>query len=319
KGRRGKYTGGHKYIFQMALSMLRAKTGYLWQKPEFSECLGKPLQAEAWHALCEKNRATLLDVYKELGKGNHFKKGRDPFHAIASIVALQHPIGALFEMVARMERSIPSTSQPSTNALHARNILLVKMLICNPLRVQQYAMMTWCADNTGNLYTGPDGEWRMRFEPVDFKNHYGAASQPYDVALSEWLRPDIDAYLSVYRPYFRDAAVSNSLFLPRGEKKGRTRDYLSAAVISSTVLKLTRKFIPDCPGFSAHAFRHIIATEYIKNNPNGFQVAANILHDRLETVMRAYAHLKVADGFSFWTAYLDRQIGSYQTQGAVNE
>ena len=55
------------------------------------------------------------------------------------------------------------------------------------------------------------------------------------------------------------------------------------------VYRITQRYIPDCPGFSMHAFRHIVATEFIKNNPAGFAIAAAILHDKEETVRRHYA------------------------------
>ncbi|MDQ1274405.1 MAG: hypothetical protein QG591_3035, partial [Planctomycetota bacterium] len=65
-------------------------------------------------------------------------------------------------------------------------------------------------------------------------------------------------------------------------------------------------------------FRHIIATEYLKNNPNGYQVVANILHDKLETVLGEYAHLKIADGFSHWVSYLEGRIETIK-KGDRNE
>jgi len=69
------------------------------------------------------------------------------------------------------------------------------------------------------------------------------------------------------------------------------------------LLSRSKQFLPGCPGFGPHAIRHIVATDYIKNNPASYIVAADILHDKLETVMSAYAHLKAADGHRVYLGY----------------
>jgi hypothetical protein len=62
-----------------------------------------------------------------------------------------------------------------------------------------------------------------------------------------------------------------------------------------------------CLGFGSHAYRHIIATDYIKNDVNGIEVAASILHDKPETVRKTYKHLLHADYFKHWIKYHDAQ------------
>ena len=78
------------------------------------------------------------------------------------------------------------------------------------------------------------------------------------------------------------------------------------------MLHRTRQFIPGCPGFGPHAVRHIVATDYIKNNPNGFQIAADVLHDKLQTVLTHYAHLKAADGHRHYQQYLQGVRGNWR-------
>jgi hypothetical protein len=77
------------------------------------------------------------------------------------------------------------------------------------------------------------------------------------------------------------------------------------------IAELTQVCLPNCPGFFPHAFRHIIATDYIKNHPNGFAIAARILHDREETVRTEYAHVKVAYHFPFWTDYHEDRLRAW--------
>lgn len=323
KQRSGVYSSAHKVMLLLCATVMRPETGYLWQKPEFGNRLRTPVSAGNWHEWCRKNRQTCLEILWELSRGGHLKKSRNPFDPIANIVSRQHPIQALFDMVASMQRCIPFLSQPVNNALRCRDLLLIKLLISNPLRIHNFAMMTWRRDNSGNLYQDSQGYWRLRFEASDFKNQRGAASTSYDVALTTWLYPELVDYLENHRQLLYGADKSDKVFL--AYVRGGTRDYVKysdawgGAGIGVRVFTLTKKFIPDCPGFGPHAFRHIIATEYIKNNPNGFQVAANILHDKLTTVLKAYAHLKVSDGFSFWTAYLDNQISTHSSGEADHE
>lgn len=306
KSRSGKYTGETKRDLSFAASLLRKQTGFLWQLPKYGARLPVPMSEAEWRPWCEKNRDILIGVYRDLVIGQHFRKGRDPQEPIAKILAEQHPIRILIKMVDAMKAKFIIDQRVLLRATHKRDVLLVKMLISNPLRVHHYAIMTYRKDNTGNLYQDSLDSWRLRFQPEDFKNQRGAASKGYDVKLTPWLYEDITEYFEKFRQLLHNAESSDRVFLPAHTNTHRS--FLTGDQISKRLLKLSRTYIPDCPGFQAHAFRHIVATDYIKNNPNGYQIAASILHDKLATVMREYAHIKVSDGFSHWTSYLDEQV-----------
>ena len=62
--------------------------------------------------------------------------------------------------------------------------------------------------------------------------------------------------------------------------------------MSHGVLDLTRTHIPGCGGFGPHAFRHLVATDWLRRNPNDFLTVAELLNDSLPVVMKTYAHLK---------------------------
>ena len=48
----------------------------------------------------------------------------------------------------------------------------------------------------------------------------------------------------------------------------------------------------------------MVATEYIKNRENGWQTAADVLHDTIMTVKTAYAFVKAEDGHKFYKSHL---------------
>lgn len=232
---------------------------------------------------------------------------RDPREPIQSLLVRERPLEGLLEMVKRMEEATPPAYWAQRNALHKRDILLVKMLICNPLRVHHFALMTYRQDNSGHLYQRPDHSWWLRFKGSDFKNERGAAKADYDVQLSQWIWKDIEEYLAKYRPLLGGPETA---YVFRSRKKSGASDsrMLKNNSITATMLKLTHLYIPQCPGFGPHAFRHIIATDYILNHPEGYVAAASILHDKIETVMEHYSHLRTARGFQRYTFYLDSLV-----------
>jgi hypothetical protein len=68
----------------------------------------------------------------------------------------------------------------------------------------------------------------------------------------------------------------------------------------------TQHFLPESKGFGPHGFRHIIATDTIRNDKvQGWQRAATALHDTLETVRKNYAHLTTSDDMEHWNNYHD--------------
>lgn len=314
RARSGVFTTEIPKFLDFCTTLMRGETGYLRQNSKLCRLLREQITPSEWDGWCEVNRERLIEVNKSLKKGGHVKMARDPQDAIAYILSRQHPVKALFEMIQAMESFRVVNASDIQSSLHKRNTLLIKMLTANPLRVHHYSIMTYREDNTGNLYQRPGKSWCLRYAPEDFKNQRGAASKPYDIVLSDWLWRDIDEYLHTYWPNLKKGIATDFVFIPgpQGARSGDLSKGWPPDKISGRVLILTKIFLPNCIGFSAHAFRHIIATDYIKNNPNGYQVVASILHDRLDTVMREYAHLKVADGFSFWTSYLDESISRFK-------
>jgi integrase len=166
-----------------------------------------------------------------------------------------------------------------------------------------FLIMSYSKDNKGNLYKRDGGNWAIRFAPEDFKNESGAASEmDYDVPLPQEMSSHIEEYLKDVRPSFDPK--DDRVFWPRAFKGTRGATYQSSDWLNKVMISRSRQFLAGCPGFGMHAVRHIVATDYIKNNPGSFMVAAHILHDKLETVMEAYAHLKAADGHRVYGDYV---------------
>ena len=195
-------------------------------------------------------------------------------------------------------------------AVWVRDQLLLRMLAANPLRSRNYKEMRWVAkpapQDRGNLYQAADGSWRLHFEPSDFKNGRGAAKETYDVAVPKALHPLIELYLTSARPILlRSGVATDRVFV------SRDGDPFRDAGLGSVVLSLTGRHVQDdvdSLGFRAHAFRHIIATAWLRAHPKDYLTVAHILHDSLRTVLDNYAHDKPGDGLELYNEWLSTKI-----------
>jgi hypothetical protein len=297
-------------------SHLRAQTGYIWHHSEllYDLCAVDNPRAKAmaslpdidgaWQSLCEKAYQELMKFQKTLLSQGPVRRARDPSLRIEAILADEFPLRRLVMMIRDLVADEPPQSHARDYAAWIRDVLLLKLLVSNPLRATQFSIMRFRGERP-NLYRSSDGCWRLRFAPSDFKNEKGAASTPYDSAVEPSTWPWIERYLSESRPTLINADT-DFLLLPgvEGPNRGAGHKALdienagnwTADALSKRLHYVTGRYVPDCEQFGTHAFRHIIATDHLKRHPQDYLTVANLLHDKLSTVIKAYSHLKVDDG-----------------------
>ena len=78
--------------------------------------------------------------------------------------------------------------------------------------------------------------------------------------------------------------------------------------MSSHIQKLTKRHVVGSPGFGPHALRHLVATDWLRKNPDDFLTVAELLGDRLQTVLDNYAHLKRDGSFSRYEARIEELL-----------
>jgi site-specific recombinase XerD len=159
--------------------------------------------------------------------------------------------------------------------------------------------MTWLPDNTGNLYKDGNTSWRLRFDATDIKT-----DKPYNVKIASWLVNRLEAYIEEYRNTLLESRHSNYLFVSSQVSKAVKWESLDRHI-----QKLTKNLVPESPGFGAHAFRHLVATDWLTKNPNDFLTVAELLNDRIETVIAHYAHLKKDQSFDRYENYVVGVMG----------
>lgn len=310
-------------FLHFCLTLLRPETGFLWQSPELGVRLPVPVPAVDWREWCRRHRSVIESTVKDLVRENEFKKTRDPFEPIRAIITNnQHPLDVLFELADAYEADAPPRhASPQSKAIHYQNLFLIKFLTLIPLRAFNLSVMAWRPDDTGNLYRKQDGSWWVRFDHSYLKNHKSSAKgRPFDVPLHPSLWSYVEKFIFVHRPHLTGVDECDYVFRPGVTRKVTKIKNAGREVygwfLSRRVFKITQRYIPNCPGFGVQAFRHLVATEYIKNNPAGYAVAAAILHDKEETVRKNYAWVLPADKFNFWNDYVGALLKNREEEEA---
>lgn len=305
---KGKLNGMFKYLASFGRDLTNPNTGFIGQTVSFGERLPKPItDPSEWREKCRIANARYCVMYGDLdGKG----KTRDVEENITELLKHDHPLDILLQIgndATTYFASKYSTANDVTwqEKIDARDLLAIKLLTSNPLRQKNYRWLTYKKDNTGHLKKHTDGSWWIKIPQEEFKNERGAAKdKDYEIMVNESIWPDIETYLKRYRPELPGASTYNYLFLSAHNSK-KSKGMLGTGSYHNLIRSLVMRFcLVETTGFGPHAFRHIIATDYLKNHPEGYQMVASILHDKIETVIANYAHNTVYDGFKHWDNYL---------------
>ncbi|MFM0684849.1 helix-turn-helix transcriptional regulator [Paraburkholderia strydomiana] len=294
---------GVLHFVMMIGALNHPQHGYLTQMPEVRERLPDAHRPRAWEDACQEAYAWAREMKKNL-RADGVEHSREPMAPIKRVLELDDPLEAVADMISRMKSCRPATGSIH-EAVWARDLVLVKLMTSNPLRAKNMKLLTYRADNTGNLYRRQDGSWFIRIERRALKNAKGAAkSRDYDMPVNRVVWRDIELYLNVYRPMLPDADKVDFVFLSTSEE--HSAGYVGAwKSLDRRIFYLTRRYLWDCPGIGGHGFRYIIGTATLKKAPGAWDAAAAVLHDEVDTVKAHYAHLRPSDGGTFVHALLD--------------
>jgi len=288
----------HKNFCSFVSSLLRPGTGFLWQQPEYRHRLPQGLQpagAEGWQRMCERSQR-LLNDYKRTATD----VSRDPRAPIANLLEVEQPLAPILDAIQRLEQAAAKAPPGGvTEAQLRRDALLLSMLLSNPQRVRVFMAMTWKPDGTGMLRGSCATGWRIHLQANHLKNGAGKAGKDYAVRVAKWVQPRLEAYIEEYRGTLLRGNESPYLFVSSDGPHMWTS-------MQKHLAELTASYIPGSPGFGPHAFRHLVATDWLQQHPNDFLTVAELLNDKLETVLASYAHLKRDLSFSRYEAHLER-------------
>ena len=286
-------------------ALIHPTTGFLTQQPAFRAKLPVALRPTGdWAAYCRASYQQLREARGVLCSSA--VQTRDVEEPIQELLALKNPILPLLQMLERMRKAMPPRSAPLRRAQHQRDMLLIALLVSNPLRISHYIFMCVEHGHDAYLYRTSDGAWRIRSTYEAFKNgaamakrargHAQSASR-YDVEVAHFVTPYLESYLAEGRKLLLAGRTSALLFV--GQSTSPVEPLLS---LDARVQELTARYIPDSPGFRAHAVRHLVATAFLRKFPRDYVRLAHLLCDSLETVLRIYAHLEQDETLLDWGA-----------------
>ncbi|MDR5819296.1 hypothetical protein [Caballeronia sp. LZ043] len=290
----GTVHAGHAGFCALGASLTNAKTGYLVQQPSFASRVPAHYARRSWADACSE----AYQLYRRWARDAK-EQSRKPYEPIQGLLNLSEPLAPLFRAVEALDelaaQAAPASIQES---VYKRDALLLSVLLANPLRARNCMLMTWRENGTGSLYQREDGQWRLRFGARDFKNDRHAAQTDYDAPLPRSMNHRIEEYLCEHRPRLLKSNPSGAWVFPG--KTGKKWQNLN-----KQVARRTRKLIPETPGFAPHAIRHLVATDWLRKHPGDYLTAAELLHDKLRTVLENYSHLRQDDSFNRYEEHLN--------------
>ncbi|MGN7982251.1 tyrosine-type recombinase/integrase [Burkholderia sp. 22313] len=285
--------GGHAAFAALAASLVNSETGFVAQQPKLIERLPPGTLNLNWANACRET----LQLVKEWSN-DATDVSRRPEEPIQALLDMSEPLAPLLRAVELLDQQAAFAAPGSRlEATRKRDALLLSIVIANPLRLRNLVTMTWRPNNTGSLYRREDGQWRIRFGPQDFKNDRKAIKGTYDAPLPRALAARIEEYLDEFRPRLLRANPKADWLFPN-EDSGKWTS------LNKHFFRLTRRLIPQTPGFGPHALRHLVATDYLRKHSNDFLTVSQLLHDKLETVLAEYAHLRQDDAFAKYEVHL---------------
>lgn len=292
--------GGLYGFCTFASSMLHPVHGFLTQQPEYMEKIIQKYRMGTWIEMCADAREVATAL-----KNDCHDKSRDPSTPIEPLLALDEPLKPIFEAMAKL-RKIGDGALAGTldEARARRDELLLGLLVFNPLRAGNIVTLSYKRDGSGDVSRDMQGNWSIKLNAGRMKNRKRVTGQVYVVTLPKWLSQLFEAYVASHRLVLLGGKSSDYFFVSGFGKKFNT--------MSRRLQRLTRWLIPGCSGFGMHAMRHLVATNWLMKNPNDFLTVAELLNDKLETVMANYAHLKKDTAFGRYNEQLESLLGSIQ-------
>ena len=299
--------------FLATVGSLTRTDGYLSQQDWFLKTLPQQYHDQNWGSLCQKQwrySVRLMNAFTP-----EVTHSRDSFAPIRHILDLPQPMEAIADMICRMRAERP-ISCASLEAIWARDLFLVKLMVSNPLRLSNIACLEWRIDNVdGNhprdkcsLYQRTDKSWWIFIPKACLKNRGGKLTKYYDSPVHETVWKGLERYVLKHRNVLLQWP-SDLVFISRGrniEREARVKGgrykkppqtcHRPFMELSGRLFALTRMYLWKCDGIHSHAFRHIVATSILKTDGGDIKTAALVLHDCEATVQKHYSGMQSGDG-----------------------
>lgn len=309
------YNGFAQTQLNTVRMLTRPDSGYLWANARYADKYPGALGNNPWRQHCEDCWKEAKGLHKDIGLDRGYKKTRIARDVLSPLLNDDHPIQMLYTMIDEHQKEKPMPHQADRKAATwYRDLLLMYFMIACPLRMKSLAQLTYKKGGSGTVQRQKDGRWHVNLPPTAFKNQQGAAKDGYRTSLPPDMWPLLDIYVDKHRPVLLETyqddleGVEHDLFLNNAlynvyQEHGVPRTLArKAKSLSDHIRYLFKLYLGISAG--GHAYRHVIATDWLKNHPDSYMIVAHILHDKIETVIKEYAHLKSENAMRTYHDYL---------------
>lgn len=283
--RSGRVNNGLRNFASFVVSLCAQPHGYLTHRAGLFEALPADVSAGRHADVLTREAARVATNWRCRYTG----RSRDPKLPLRTMAAAGDLLATLWRGVNSLDAAAGRLPAGSVErAAKKRDALLIALLLCVPLRIETCATLQFGQAVEDVLYRADQG-YRLRIDNI--KNRRKRTGQGIDIPLPALLSDRITDYLESYRPAL--VATSGSLLLfPSSRNPTKPHRGLSNLIISRT-----RAYVPGCPGIGPHAFRHVVATEYLRRHRGEYATVARLLLVDLDTVLKTYDQNK--DDFAF--------------------
>lgn len=255
------------------------------------------LSADQWQEHCDRWHHDVLKLNRQVKLGISDDKQRDPDEALSVILADRDPFALVEEMIRRMRASIASRPLSSTRACIFRDALLFDLMLSEPLRASHWGQLELGKD----FIRAENGIWTLVVDKEAFKNKASKWCKNRSTRFTPKLSLLIDEYVDGHRAYLAggNEPENTRVFLSaktgpgRAQGKGHHPYALTEATLFWAVARRFETYFHVRIG--TNAFRHILATAYLKEHPGDYEGAASILNNSPDVIKENYGHVKQAD------------------------
>lgn len=198
---------------------------------------------------------------------------------------------------------------------HKRSTLLINLVMYNPLRAASLGSLTIPYSTAkGTLRKKIDGGYRIVFGQDHFKNLKESDKGQYEADFPDHITYLLEEYLELREqvlngednPYLfvSDERRDKDIYRKNGRLYGKRNigHGMTSMNISQTFKDFITRYRPTdekhFQPFGIHSARHIVATTFLRENPENYMTVAEILHDKLETVIERYGQMSTSRGLT---------------------
>lgn len=295
----------------LSLSLILSPTGTM------PPLLSVPEEECKWRDECREAWASHKSWLFGLNRRSKIRRVRAGVERVNWITEMDAPLVPLIEAANKMEALLPPEPDPGAmsfelytyrkakRALAFQDMLMLRLLTAIPLRPKNVRLMTFTGQNPNLFRKKESKHWWLTFKKWQMKNK----KEP-SICLPESLTPYIDEFFKSHRP-FLFGAKANYVFRTGGlHKSGEGTDPAAAMLeryYQQRFLHFTNYYI-GAPGFSPNAMRHIVVTAWLKEDPNAILVAATVLDDEVQQIIKSYSQLRKHDLYAHFARFHEESI-----------